>query len=255
MTFEARIEGLGATQNLLQGFSARRLNAALATALTRTAREIEGEWRGDIFAHIDRPTRFTLNAVVVRPATAAAVQAEVLIRDQAARPGAPAPVDWMAPNEVGGPRYVKKFERALIAQGALPAGMKVVPGPYAQLDEFGNISRAQITAVIAQLGTQFSPGYARTISPRLSKRLASARRHGREYVALTQARGKLKPGVYQRQGHDLLLVFAYVSRVTYRQVTHFGAEGLKVGTAQAALQVERALGEHIARLQAAGRAL
>jgi hypothetical protein len=253
MKIGIRLDGIDAVRATLDGFSERRMRAVQATALTRTAREIEGEWSGEIFAEIDRPTYATSRAVVVTQATAATPVAEVFIRDQAATPGAPAPVDWLAVQEQGGQRYMKKFELALQLQGSMLAGQKAVPGRYAELDAHGNVSRRQIIQVIAQLGRDYSPGYARVISPRLDKRLASARRTGRDYVAMPRPKGKLRPGIYQRSGRDLLPVFLFVGAVTYRKRTDLTGIAANVGPVRLTANIERAIGEHIARLTAAGR--
>lgn len=212
------IEGLQEVQATLGGtYTERNARNAMSTALTRTARQLERDWLGELASAIDRPTSFTLRAVGVTPATGETLEAQLFIRDQAVRLGAPTPAQWLAPQEEGGARFTKKFERALIAQGSMLPGHQVVPGPFATLDGFGNISRGQITQVIAQLGTSWSPGYARTISTNMAKRIASAARRGRQYVAFPRQTGKIEPGVYQREGRDLLPVFLYKRQVRYGQ--------------------------------------
>jgi hypothetical protein len=254
MSYGIKLEGVDQLGGVLEGFSDRRMRAVQATALTRTARDIEGDWLGEIFASLDRPTSATARSVGVKPATAQDLVAEVFIKDRPVRADAPAPVDWLAPQEEGGQRGIKKFERALIAQGSMPAGHKVVPGAYAQLDGFGNISRGQIVQVISQLGTAFSPGYQRVIGSTLGKRLASAKRRGREYVAINKKqRGNLPLGVYQRDGRALLPVFLFVTTVTYRKALHLQESAQRLAPVRIVDQVERAVGEHIARLTAAGR--
>lgn len=258
MKLACTIEGLPAARRTVEiAFNERNARNALSTALTRTARELQAEWTGELFANIDRPTAFTLRSPTVKPASADTLRAELFIRDQAARAGDPSPADWLGPQERGGSRLVKKFERALMAQGAMPAGMKVVTGKYATLDGYGNISRGQITQVIAQLGRDFSPGYARTISASASRRLASAQRHGRQYVAVLQRKGKLAPGVYQRSGRALLPVFLYVRSVSYRPRLDLERTGLQAGPGILRTQIARALAEAIGRkvdrLAAAGR--
>lgn len=251
MSYSLRIDGADKAIAALDGFSPRRIRAVVATALTRTVRDLEGEWVGEIFSSIDRPTGFTTRAVSVKRATAEQLRAEVFIRDQPARADAPSPLEWLGPQEFGGDRFVKKFERALMAQGSMPPGHKVVPGKYAELDAYGNISRSQITQVIAQLGTQFSPGYQRTISKSLTRRIASAKRHGREYIAFTKrGRGQPLPGVYQRDGRELHAVFLYLRTVTYRKRTDFEQISQAQGPALLEGHIQRAIGEHIQRLTA-----
>lgn len=247
MKFNIQLEGLDAVRDLVTSFSDRRVRATAATALTRTARELEAEWKGELFTEIDSPTSYTINSPLVTKATAETLTAELFIRDKPARPDAPAPVDWLLPQEEGGGRFVKKFERALMAQGAMPARHKVVPARYAQLDGYGNISRGQITHVLTQLGSALSPGYQRTISKSTAKRMASAAKHGREYVAITKQQGGLRAGIYQRRGRQLLPVFIFVTTVRYQKRIDLQEIGNSRGPAILAAQFGRALGEQILR--------
>jgi hypothetical protein len=254
MAFSVKIEGLKSVTDMIGGFSGRRLNAAQATILTRLARQVEGEWLGEIFSEIDRPTSFTMRSVVVKTAKASALESSVFISDRSKGPDAPAPVDWMAPHEYSGGRYVKKFERALMAMGAMGPGLKAVPARHAVLDQFGNVSRGQITQVIAQLGTDFSPGYQRTISKVTSKRIANAIKHGRKYIAFPVTRKGNKAGVYELSvGSDgkraLRPVFYFVSRVQYRKRTSFAEVAQRSVEAHAQAIAQRTIGEHVERIK------
>lgn len=254
MKITVEIQGLKEVQGQLAGFSDRRLNAALATGLTRAAGVLAGDWRAQIGAKLDRPTPLTQRSVLVKRAEAASLQAEVLVRDQA-RAGAVTPAEYLGTQESGGSRGLRKFERALIAQGSMPAGHKVVPGKYAKLDGFGNVSRGQIVQVIAQLGAQYSPGYQRVISKSAAKRAESAIRRGRNYVALLVRDDKGRaPGVYEIGKYGLRPVFFYVRSVAYqRRLDLLGQAGSRA-PGEVRRQVERAIAEHAARLAAKGAA-
>lgn len=251
ITFD--IKGLADVQAQIKGFSDRRLNAALATGLTRAAGVLAGDWRDQIGAKLDRPTPLTQRAVLVKRAEAASLQAEVLVRDQA-RAGAITPAEYLGTQEAGGSRGLRKFERALIAQGSMPAGHKVVPGKYAKLDGFGNVSRGQIVQVIAQLGAQYSPGYQRVISKSAAKRAESAFRRGRNYVALLARDDKGRaPGVYEIGKYGLRPVFFYVRSVAYQRRLDLLGQASSRAPAEVQRQVERAIAEHAARLAGGGR--
>ena len=248
------IQGLKEVQGQLAGFSGRRLNAALATGLTRAAGVLAGDWRAQIGAKLDRPTPLTQRSVLVKRAEAANLVAEVLVRDQA-RPGAITPAEYLGTQEAGGSRGLRKFERALIAQGSMPAGHKVVPGKYAKLDSFGNVSRGQIVQVIAQLGAQYSPGYQRVISKSAAKRAESAIRRGRNYVALLARDDKGRaPGVYEIGKYGLRPVFFFVRSVSYQRRLDLIGRASTSAPAEVARQVERAISDSAARLSARGRA-
>lgn len=232
-------------------FSDRRFNAAMATALTRTARAVGQEWTQQLSARLDRPTPATTRSVLVKRAenTAATLEAEVFLRNEARTPGAVAPAQWLAEHELGGQRRVKKFEAALQAQGSMPRGWKATPGPAARLDGYGNVSRSQIIQVIAQLGAQFSPGYQRVISANAARRAARAVQSGRAYVAILPGNSaKLTPGVYERVGRTVRAVFWYVPAASYRKRLDLVGSGRANAGVLFQREFERAVAESAARL-------
>lgn len=248
-------QGLGqARRELVARFSDRRLRAAMATAATRTVRELKQRWQQQFDQAFDRPTYATSRAVRTTMATAAKLQAEVFVQDKADR--GTAPVEWLLPEEKGGARGLKKFEAALQAQGSMPRGWRAVPGPAAKLDGYGNVSRGQIVQVIAQLGAQYSPGYSRVISASAAKRAARAAALGRAYVAILPGdkAEKRTPGVYERKGKGLLPVFLFVSRVQYRKRLRLVQQARVEAGPILQRELERAVSESAARLAARGGA-
>lgn len=248
MRLTVQVEGLKEVRDMLSSFSDRRFAASVATALTRTARDVAADWRDQFESRFDRPTDATLRAVRWKRAEATNLQAQVTIDGEGRRTN---PADWLLPEDMGGPRGVKRFEAALQAQGSMPAGWRAVPGPGAKLDGYGNVSRGQIVQVIAQLGAKYSPGYQRVISKSAAKRAAQAQARGRAYVAILPGQKvKLAPGVYERKGRGLQAVFFFVSRVQYRKATDL------LGSAQRNVpgilngHLQRAIQESAARLAA-----
>ncbi len=240
----------------LKDFSQRRMNAAVATALTRTAKTVSTQWQSQIDRRIDRPVARTMKAAGFTGANASKLESTVFLKD---RMDGTAPAEYLQPQEFGGDRLLKKFERALIASGAMPSGYMTVPGRHATLDGNGNVSRAQLIAVIRALGSQYSPGYQQVISKSTTKRLAAQARHGRQYIAVNpqDARTyKLSPGIYERMrdGHRMA-IFLFKSSVHYRKhlslVDRSAVEQIKT-TLDAELQ--RAINESLARLSARGPA-
>lgn len=251
MKLDVRIEGLQQVQSMLAGFSDRRMAAVGATALTRVARDLAGQWRQHLEQRLDRPTSATVRSVQWIKADAAGLVAEVKIRDDGA--GKTKPVEWLSPQEAGGARRVKQFERALQAQGSMPRGWHAVPGPAAKLDAYGNVSRGQIVQVIAQLGAQYSPGYARVISRSAAKRAATAQAKGRAYVAILPGnKAGLTPGVYERSDRALRAVMWYVSRTQYRKATDLLGEAQRTAPAALQRELQRAIEESAGRLAARG---
>ena len=247
MEIKIDIKGLQELQAGLKDFSDRRLRAVTATALTRTAKQLSGAWQKEINAKIDQPVARTQKAVRIEPARADKLSAKVAIKDTTSTGLAPA--DYLMQHEYGGSRLVKKFEQALIASGAMPAGYITVPGKGVDRNGYGNVSRAIITAVISQLGKDFSPGYQQTISKSAAKRAKSQAKHGKRYIVMPVGHPTVSAGVYERRaGRTLSAVFLFKQTVKYsRKLTLQSSAGDKVAVIAAA-EFDRALAESIARL-------
>lgn len=246
-----KVEGLDAARGLMQGLSSRRLNAALATALTRTAVSARQEIRAALPSIFDRPTPYTLNSLFVQPATAQRLEARVWFKDQAdARGGTPA-TKYLLPQVQGGARGDKRFERALRANGQLPGGWKTVPAPGGRRDAWGNLSRAHVLEILTQLRAGSSVRKAGKDVQR--KQLAAQRRAGGQYfVVLPGARVKLKAGIYQREllGRNITPVVWYVQEPRYRQRFNFDALAERATREELPRQFARAIDEHLARVAA-----
>ncbi len=251
ISLNVKMSGLQELRAELLGFSERRIKAAAATALTRTAKTLASEWQKDINAKIEQPMAQTKKAVRIEPARANKLSAKVALKD-AARAGGMSPNDYLQQHERGGSRLVKKFERALIASGAMPQGYITVPGKAADRNGYGNVPRSIITAVISQLGADFSPGYQRTISRDATRRARSQARHGRRYFVMPVGNGRVSPGVYMRGAErELRMVFAFKQLVNYsRKLTL--QEAAKESRVQsiAAKEFDRAISESLARMRA-----
>lgn len=169
---------------------------AQVVALTRTGQEVkqaEYEEMSNVFVS---PTPYTLNSVFLKPATKAKPEATVFIKDDQATSQAGIPATkYIGPEIDGGSRSIKRFEKRLQLDGAMPAGWFAVPGEFARLDQYGNISRGQITQILSQLTLTKVSGYSANISPRSRK--GAIKRAGGQFIALPQGRGKLLPGIYQ----------------------------------------------------------
>jgi hypothetical protein len=245
------LNGLPEFQTALREFSARRLNAAVSTSLTRGAKEMAGQWQDQIDRRIDRPIARTKSATTFQSATAASLQSRVLVKDNLS---GTSPSEYLGPQERAGSRNLKKFEAALQASGAMPRGYVVVPGRGAQLDAYGNVSRAQIIAVITQLGTDYSPGYQRVIPKTVAGRLAAMARRGKSFIAVNPDEAKemkVSPGIYERkQGGGMVAVFLYKRTVVYRKVLDLQATAIKEAPEIIAEEFGIAVAESFARLQA-----
>ena len=252
ISLNVKMTGLQELRAELAGFSDRRLRAAAATGLTRTAKRLAVEWQKEIDAKIDQPMAFTKKATRIEAAKADNLTAKVALKDVSR--GGMSQAEYLQQHELGGSRLVKKFERALIASGAMPQGYITVPGKGVDRNGYGNVSRGTITAVISQLGQDFSPGYQRTISRDAARRARSQARHGKRYLVMpVDNQSGVNPGIYVRGADRMLrMVFAFKRVVQYsRKLTLQSSAADKV-QAIAAQEFDRAIGESLERLRARG---
>jgi hypothetical protein len=268
MKLSVNVSGLAGLQQAVEQMSARRLSAALATGLTRTAVEVKAVLADHLARDLDRPTPYTLRSLYMRPARADQLQAEVYIKDDLAGSGTPA-TKYLLPQIEGGARHVKRFERALQAAGVMPAGWHAVPGAAARLDSYGNVSKGQIAQILSQVGTELTAGYNRTLPRGTDKasRTKQRRAYGRaggQFVAIREQRGRLKPGIYIAEARDfgaklglgrtgkLRPVFLFVRSTQYRPRFDFWGVAQRTADQRLRPNIERAVSEQLARMGAAG---
>lgn len=246
--------GLDALRASIAGFSERRMKAVLATALTRTAKGLQSGWQKHIDAKIDGPVQRTQSAVRIEAANANKLSAKVAVKDKAGT-GMPQ-LAYLAQHEYGGGRLVKKFERALIASGAMPPGYITVPGRSVARDGHGNVSRSLIIAVLNQLSADdLTSGYRRNVSRSAERRARAQARSGKRYIVMPIGHPTVSAGVYERSSVErtVRMVFAFKRVVNYsRKLT---LKSITPGAVKTIAEAEfsRALAESIARLNAGGR--
>ena len=251
--FKIEITGLDALRKELDQFSERRINATVSTTLTRTAKRLAESWQKQIDQAIDRPTARTARAVSFTGAQANRLEAHVFVKDS--MQGTP-PAAYLVHHERSGARLVKKFEKALISSGAMPAGYVTVPGRHAAIDSYGGISRGLIVAVIAQLGADYSPGYQRVISKSAERRLARQKKLGKTYIAVSPDQAKrvnVSPGIYERMPDgSRKAVFLYQRTTNYRKRIGLIESGQRDAGSIVQQEFSRAMDQSLARLQARG---
>lgn len=286
MILKFESQGEAAFRADMEGFSERRIRATLATALTRTAIEAKAAADAELLRAIDRPTPYTqrqmryigaradrLTAVVGFDIEAVTdIQGNVQRYSSAGRGNTPAS-KYLLPQVEGGQRSTKRFELALQASGAMPQGWRAVPATGSnsavRLDAYGNVSRGQIAQIVAQVGTELLRGYnSTTPNPQDKRKSAQAKRRralgraGGQYVAVPQRKGRLAPGIYLAEARDfgaklglgrsgkLRPVFLFVKSVSYRPRFDFDGAVGRVVEQRLVPNVERAIAEQRARLQA-----
>lgn len=241
----------GAVRDDLRDWSERRMNAAFATALTRTASAIRQDIRREMPRVLDRPTPWTLNSLFVKPATASALVASVDFKDDRASSNGGTPATYyLLPNVEGGARRLKRLEVALQAVGALPSGYFAVPAAGAKLDAYGNVSRGQIVQILSQLRIQLLAGSNRNMSWDARSQIAAQRRAGGRFFVVAPGARAMQPGVYQREfiGRTVTPVFVFVRRANYRRRFDFYGMAQDFARVRLPQEFDRAVRESAARL-------
>ncbi|MBK8320388.1 MAG: hypothetical protein IPP59_08045 [Betaproteobacteria bacterium] len=144
---------------------------AATVAITRTASLIKTALVEEMKQKFDRPTPTTLNSIMMKPATKTNPEAVVWLKDREMGGKQSLSMAQIIGHQFkGGSRNIKRLEMRLSRLGILPAGMYVAPGRGARLDQYGNLHRGDVTAMLTQLGAFVEPGI-RSMSDRTHSKL------------------------------------------------------------------------------------
>lgn len=127
----------------------RDLPFAVARAATWTAKDIQKNSKKWMLRVFDRPTRWTLNAAFVKPATKRQMTAEVYFKDFAPK-GTPAG-KYLLTQIRGGRRPHTRWEKRLIHAGVMRVNEYAMPGKALKLNRYGNVPRGVYAKILAQL--------------------------------------------------------------------------------------------------------
>lgn len=187
-------------ESVLRGLQSDVIEKAKVRALNKTAERVKVHVVKQVLPkYIDRPTRWTLNAVMVRNATRNALEARVLLKDRrysAKASGAAA--DYLNPMIEGGDRNEKNFERRLKRIGLIRRDQYAVPGGDVRLNRFGNIPASISDHIMRDLKAYAEAGYDRNTKNQAIKYFVLPRRPHKPI------------GVYWRQGGKLRQAIAFV---------------------------------------------
>jgi hypothetical protein len=278
MKLNIQITGLKEVQSELKNFSERRLNAAVATALTRTAVQVREKVKTSILARFDRPTPYTMGQLKYVAANAKNLTAVVglnvakiqdqrgnTIRYQDLGPGeTPAGKYLGRHNIAGGPRRNKRFEKALQSVGVLPSGWYAVPGERAKIDAYGNQSVGEIRQILAWFNAaELVAGSSQnmTDATREKRKKGTKKKAGFGYFFMPVGgkRAGPRPGIYRKTyfalGTRLEPIIIFVPSTNYK--ARFDFDGITQSEADRLLpsEVRRAVDESIARMNANAKRL
>ena len=213
-------------------------NRVLADALNHTANQANQALVSEIDDVFDRPTSFTRNAVRILNATAKRLEASLWVKDEKDNASkGQAPEDWVAPQVFGGPRVDKASERSLRAKGILPAGLFIVPGAGARLDQYGNMSRGQMIQILSGLGALERTSGFKGNATESARSLAK----GHQQAFFVMKRGKTPIGIAERRDNEMVMVVAFVKQPQYRTRLDFHGIVARVADENLATNVDLAV--------------
>lgn len=167
----------------LDDLGKKQIPFAVSLMLNATARDVQAAESRTVMEIFDRPKPFTRNAFGVQYSNKQNLTAKVFAKEVQSR--------YLLPQVEGGRRDFKTFEERFASAGSAKV---ILPGKAAKLDQFGNITKAQIKRIAKDLNT--SGG---------AKRFFNGTPKG----------GKLPAGIYTRVNNNTriepLMVFATVA--------------------------------------------
>jgi hypothetical protein len=183
----------------------KQLDFATINALTQTAKKVKQDLRESMPRYLDKPTPFTLNSLMMQPATKHKPQAKVWIKELSA-----IHKHYIEPQVEGGQRDTKASERRLSRNNQMPSGYgRLVPAQGAKLNQYGNLSSGFMAKVLSATKSFRDEGFIANQTRRTAKR--SGAYHTFIASPSNPRTRHLKTGIYQRLASGRikpLLIFA-----------------------------------------------
>lgn len=186
-------DDVGSVDRVLNQLKQEIIPKATARALNRTADRVKEHLVKVVLPkYIDRPTRWTLNAVITRYASQKNLEAVILLKDRSyVTKGGGDAASYLNPMIEGGDRNAKSFEKRLRRAGLIRSTQFAVPGGDVRLDRFGNITKAMSAQMLRDVQAFTESGHSQNTSSKT-----------RKYFILPKAPHK-PIGIYYRQGSKL----------------------------------------------------
>lgn len=132
----------------------RRLADVITYAANDTVQDMIVSERVEMRKVFDNPRPYTLNALYGIKATRKGNLVDAGIAFREFQSGGIPAYKYLTPHIKGGPRRLKRSEKALQSIGVLPAGTWTVQGRNFEKDQYGDIPGGQYTRMLAELGVQ-----------------------------------------------------------------------------------------------------
>lgn len=263
MQFELKVD-LGPFRRDMERLRSSILPAAAARGLNNIAFEARKALQGEIRSVFDRPTPYIVNSPFVTRATPEHLESTVSLRYPGGKGVEPESV--LRAEVTGGPRRMKRFEKALSRAGLLPHGYFAVPGSKAPLDAHGNIKGSFIVQLLSYLQAFAEQGYRANMTDKRRAALAKVGKSERGFkiiggvqyfVTHGRLRGEhrgagLAPGIWARSGlHGMTLepIIMFVRQPAYTARLSIEDVGRRVVTEHGPREMARALAFEMRKVQ------
>lgn len=222
---------LGKLQKKLTTIQKKQIPFATAKALTATGQLVKQAEIKEMKRVFDRPTKFTLNSLYLKPATKQRQTAVVWLRDWAPK-GTPA-TRYLAPQIEGGKRKLKGFEVLLNKRGVLPDGYYAVASRKAKRDAYGNINKGLLNQILSYSGAQRDRAQ--------NTKQGRKRQTKAKFVVLDEKNGK-PGGIWQLDANqNLFPILIFVRQPNYGERFNFHGVARKTIKANFRREMSKAL--------------
>jgi hypothetical protein len=226
MKIDVKVSGMAELKLRLAGLE-RKIPTITKAALNDAAYLGTQKTKAALASSFDRITPWIRNSVRYKKATPQKLEAMIDFEQWGNKTAVTAAM-VLAAEIYGGRRKLKRHEIALQRAGILPAGMAIVPGPAADIDQYGNMRAAQIVQIVSYFKAFGEQGYRANMrdgGKRLARDNKRTGARGFAYFVLQKPHGKLHPGIYQRYtfaaGSAVKPVMYFVRVPAYRQRLDF----------------------------------
>jgi hypothetical protein len=150
--FHVKVDVDGCIRDLKATFNSQ-IPFATSRALNKTAFDCNAEIKKELPLIFDRPTNWTTNALYVKKSTKSNLFASLEYKAWASK-GTPS-AKVISHHAFGGSRPAKRSEVLLRQKGLIPANSFIVPSSYANVDQYGNVKRSEISKMLSGLQATF----------------------------------------------------------------------------------------------------
>jgi len=178
----------------LDGIKSVQVPFAASLAINRIAKGAKTAQQQAMRDKFRNPVPFTLNSIYIKSSTKADLQAEIGLKEFAAKGNAAS--DYLLPQIKGGPAYATRFQKSLRAKSILAPNEFAIPtqSDYLRTNKYGNVQPAQYSEILYSLEAFRDPSA-------FTYRKNAKRKKSTKYFVRTTSQyssnpGKFYPGIY-----------------------------------------------------------